>query len=85
MHLKMYSVYDKTASYYNPPFFARNDEEAKRTLEAVVNDNKTTLGQHPMDFHLSLVGTFDDNTGLIKTEPTPVPVIDCIKLKAVQQ
>lgn len=81
MLVKMYSVYDKSAEFYNAPFMARTDAEAVRILETVVNDPKTTLGQHPEQYHLSYMGTFDDNTGAITAPTSPTLVTPVLSLK----
>ena len=64
MKTKMYSIFDKQACYYCPPFFAKTDGEAQRLVyDAVVYGEENMLRKYPTDFSLCLIGSFDDSTG----------------------
>lgn len=66
MRFQLFSVFDAKARVYLAPFVARSAVDAKRQLEAAKADSsfmQTPVGQHPEDFELYQVGTFDDETG----------------------
>lgn len=61
----LYSVYDKKAQYFAPPFAARNNGEALRMFQMLVNDKNTTPGKYPEDYNLAILGEFDDVSGKV--------------------
>lgn len=68
MILRCYSIYDRKALQYHPPFYAVTDGSAVRSFADLVKDPNTNIGRHPADFVLYCVGTYDDNKGAM----TPV-------------
>lgn len=68
MILRAYSIYDRKALQYHPPFYASTDASAVRSLADLANDNQTTVGRHPADYVLYHIGEYDDQTGRL----TPV-------------
>lgn len=68
MLLHAYTVYDNKSLTYSPPFFAVQDGVATRMFQDLVNDTNTSVGQHPADYTLYCVGTFNDATAQL--EPT---------------
>lgn len=54
---KLYCVYDKVASVYNPPFVAENDSAAKRAF-----DNAMSKNPFANDMSLYALGEFNDDT-----------------------
>ena len=75
----LYSIYDKKACFYVAPFSARNDAEAVRSVTQALRDPNTQLAQHPEDFHLVTIGSFDDNTSEISYSP-PHVIVECSAL-----
>lgn len=70
MQLKMFSVRDDLMAIYLAPFFARNEVEAKRQIDAALRDpqmGNTPMVMSPKDFSLWRVGTFDDDTGQVQS------------------
>jgi len=65
----LYTIHDSKAEFYRPPFVARSKGEAIRMFAQGANDKETQLAQHPEDFTLYQIGTFDDITGQIHHEP----------------
>ena len=63
MKLYIYTVYDNLAETHATPFFAVNDDVARRSFVDLVADSRTTVAQHPDDFILFCVGSFDSDTG----------------------
>lgn len=70
MILNAYSIYDRKALQYHPPFYASTDGSAARTFSELVNDTNTSIGRHPADYVLYRVGQYDDQKGqLIPISP----------------
>lgn len=68
MRMLMFSIYDKRAAVYLVPFPARSEIDAKRQIAASVDTpqmRETPIFKHPDDFSLMLLGTFDDETGVM--------------------
>ena len=65
----MYTIYDTKALIWNPPFNMRTDAEAIRAFASTANDPNTTISQHPADYALYKIGTFDDSNGQVKDIP----------------
>ncbi len=71
MEQRVYSVFDIKGKCYTKPFFMVHNGEALRLFGDAVNDEKTTLNKHPEDYQLFLIGTFDDNSGQLKSKSNP--------------
>ena len=61
--LNCYAIYDKKALSFATPFFAVNDDVAMRSFEDLVRDRRSLVSQHPEDFALHLVGSFEPESG----------------------
>lgn len=59
------AIKDRAADAYNRPFFVNTVGQAIRAFQDEINRNAAdnTMYQHPDDFDLYSLGTFDDNTG----------------------
>lgn len=84
MILKAYSIYDRKALTYNPPFYAPTDGAACRIVADSANDPNSSLGRHPNDFVLFLVGEYDDQKGLMTPCAPLHHVMDLSALVQVQ-
>lgn len=80
MILRMFSIFDRKALTYHPPYYAVNEQAAIRTLHDVVADTNTNIGRHPNDFVLYLVGVYDDEKGEVQPIAPLIHVIDAISL-----
>lgn len=60
--LCVFTVFDKTAGTYGRPFYSVNEGAAVRSFRMEVNstNDMNMLFQHPDDFVLLSLGTFDD-------------------------
>lgn len=73
LELKLYCVKDAKVGM-NQPYVANNDLDAMRSFQDTINREpmpgqpKSTLAQHPEDFSLFQLGTFNQQTGEIKPE-----------------
>lgn len=63
MLLNCYSIYDRKALVYHPPFFQHADGAAVRMLADLVSDVQTSVGRHPGDYVLYKIGAYDDQKG----------------------
>jgi len=68
MKLNMYSIFDTASGSYQRPIFARADGEIMREFQNICVDEKHPCGEHPEDYSLIRVGTFDDQDGKINNE-----------------
>lgn len=77
MIINAYTLYDRKAFTYSPPFFAITDGVAVRMVQNLVADTATSPGQHPNDYVLYRAGGYDDQSGrLLPLQPLE-HVIDC--------
>lgn len=68
MRLFAYCIFDRASGVYDRPFFAQTDQVAVRSFCDICSDGDTQVGQHPDDYTLFRVGTFDNNKGLLQGE-----------------
>lgn len=84
MITRLYSIRDSKTGIYHKPWYSLNNEDAERGFKTVVNNPKSeNIHDFPEDFDLFFLGTYDDNTGLVTPEPTPIHVQKAIHLKMV--
>lgn len=68
----MFSVFDKKAECFSPPFFLKATGLALRGFSDMINSGEQTqYSLHPEDFDLYELGLWDDETGKVEqyTEP----------------
>lgn len=63
----IYAIFDNKADAHMPPFFCVNDQVAKRTFQSAASDPNHMFHNHPEDFTLCKLGSFDDSTGKIES------------------
>lgn len=68
----IFSVYDSAAKFYSDPFFALTKGQALRDFVRAANDKNTYLNLAPADYTLFQLGSFDELTGKVDMELTPV-------------
>lgn len=76
MKLNIYSIYDRKAGAYLPPFTFRSHAEAIRAIQQTAVSKESNLGKYPEDFTLRLLGEFDDDTGGIEAQFSPTTVAE---------
>lgn len=70
--MKMFSVYDKKAECFSPPFFMRATGLALRGFIDMLNSgDKTQYSAHPEDFDLYELGEWNDETGKVDQYEIP--------------
>lgn len=81
MELKVYSIRDSKGEVFNQPWFSRSHGEAERHFTLLTQDEKSLLSKYPEDFDLYYLGTYNDQTGLIKSLDTPQHLIKAVQTK----
>lgn len=81
MESKVYTCYDSKTEIYMTPFMARNMGEALRSFQDAVNDPKTTISQHPEDYTLFEIASYDDSTGTYKPHHAKISMGVAIEFK----
>ncbi len=69
---KIFSIRDQAADAFLPPFTLPTEEMAMRTFGDCINDQKHAFAQHPDHYTLFVLGTFDNETGLIARHESPM-------------
>lgn len=73
-------IYDKNGKSHYEPKFTRNPAQLMRDFITVVNDETNQLNKFPEQFELRQIGTFDETTGILKSEiKTVVEAVNCIR------
>lgn len=87
MVLRFFSIYDRKALIFMPPFHALTDAAAVRAVHDAMADPQTSLHRHPDDFVLFAVGEFDDGSGVYTSEIPVRHVVDVASIapKAASQ
>lgn len=80
--INLYAIKDLKADYFLPPFVDRADSVVVRNLTAAVNSSQqpSDLTTYPEDFHLYRLAVFNDSTGYIESENSPVLIARVIDL-----
>lgn len=74
MELKIYAVYDSKAESFANPFFFNTKGEALRAWSEACNDDKSPFWKHPSDYTMFEIGSYDNATGRISGNATPIPL-----------
>lgn len=85
MKISIYSVMDNKLSAFMTPFFSHNDETAKRSILVALSHPESAIAVSPEDYDLYKLGVFDDESGLIDPDPTPVFVARAANLKKPEE
>jgi len=82
--LGMYAVMDIIAGVFMAPYTARTKGEAIRMFTDAVNGGQSPMGEHPDDYVLHELGTFDSVGGVLE-QPLgwPCRVISARECKVV--
>lgn len=59
------ALYDRATEAFAPIMTVRTRNEAIRSFRQEVNNQGSPLNQHPTDYELHQVGTYNDQTGEI--------------------
>lgn len=65
MKLTIYTIFDSAAGLYMRPFYGPSDEAARRSFKDIATDKEHEVGQHPEDYSLFRIGTYEDTDAKI--------------------
>jgi len=82
--LNAYVSRDSKANVYNKPFFLGTHAEAIRAFHQAVKKEGTLLSEHPEDFSLYFIGSYDDNSAELEAVP-PVHLANATDAIVTQQ
>ena len=68
MKLYVFTIFDSAAGAYLRPFLLRSNGEAMRTFQNECMNADSPLSQHPEDYSLYRIGSYDDNKGELYPE-----------------
>lgn len=68
MQKLLFSVRDIAADVYAPPFTSQNKMTAMRDFGHACRDPQSNLSRNPEDYQLFIVGTFDEDLGIIVSQ-----------------
>ena len=66
MLLKLFTIFDSKAEAFQQPFSAQSTGAAIRMFSDIAQDQKHPIGQHPEDYTLFEIGTFNPLSAEIK-------------------
>jgi len=84
MQQNIYTIYDVASGAYGRPFFCQADREAMRSFTDISVDAEHPVGQHPSDYTLFRIGTYNDNTGIIEGKP-PEKILTALEAISASQ
>ena len=64
--MNIYTIYDSKSESYMRPIFCKTNGEALRIFTDIANDPGHSVGMHPEDYTLFLIGEFSEFDGEIK-------------------
>lgn len=81
--LLVVALLDAQAQAFGRPLFFPAKGVALREIGEEVNrqDAKNVLFQHPQDFRIFELGSWDEKSGLFECHPQPLLLADCSSLK----
>ena len=59
----VYAVFDRASGVYDRPFVGQGDGAVMRSFGDIAVSADHPIGQHPEDYTLFRIGTYDDNSG----------------------
>jgi hypothetical protein len=75
-------LFDNVANIYKDPFYPPTKGVALREFQDAVNNPKNgQLFNHPSDFDLFVIGSYDEQTGKLTVLDVPEKLANCASLK----
>lgn len=78
--MNIYTVKDLASETFLKPFPMLTDRDAKDGFAHVINEPKTPYYEHPQDYILMSLGSFDERTGVLSVSD-PKTVVRAVDLK----
>ena len=75
MLIQIYAIHDSKAHSYLQPFFMHNNDLATRSFTDASMNPESQFNQHPLDYTLFHIGTYDDETSIITAVAPPEMII----------
>lgn len=78
--MKIFALLDSKLESYGQPFFFLHPGQAVRFLQDLVSDNQksNSVAQHPEDFRLFQLGSYDPTVGRFTNLDVPIFLADAI-------
>lgn len=84
--VNLYQIYDTVDQrVVGPIMTVRHEAAAIRYFTDLLRDEKTTIGQHPDDYKLILIGTQNEDTGIINGASEPLDALTGKAWRAMQE
>ena len=74
MDTQIHTVLDLKADAYLQPFFSKNEAVAIRSFQTASQDPEHLFAQHPLDYILVHLGSYNETTGAITALDSPMPI-----------
>lgn len=84
MQLQVFSIFDEKGQIFSQPFFLQHQGIALRSFGDLVNDPQSQINKHASDYKLYKLGTYDDQTGALKSEALPIFLANASEFKQQQ-
>lgn len=81
MKLNIYTIFDRAAKAFVPPFYQKQDGEAIRSFEDAINLPGHPMFTHPEDYTLYKLGVFDDEKAAVYIDPEMTKIAAGLTLK----
>uniref|UniRef100_A0AAU8B9V3 Nonstructural protein n=1 Tax=Dulem virus 104 TaxID=3145581 RepID=A0AAU8B9V3_9VIRU len=75
MKLNVYVIRDQRTCFMTPTF-DYNDQSAIRNFEHAVLQKESLFNSHAEDYSIYRIGEYDNQTGIISPEVSPVLILD---------
>jgi hypothetical protein len=74
--LQMFAIKDDKVDSFNTPFTVPHETHAIRNVKSMLIHEHNSITEYPEDFSLYHIGCFDDTTGRILPNDTPVHIVN---------
>lgn len=81
MNKNIFTVYDCKGDSYLKPFVMRTVNEAIRAFETTANDPQSGISQHPEDYTLFHIGTWNELKGEVQPLKAHAALAKAVDLK----
>lgn len=84
--IKIFSILDKKANLWSRPMFVQSTGAMLRSYSDLANDKTQPVGQHPEDYYLYQIGTWNEYEGeIIKLEQNNIlgSALDFVKTPGI--
>lgn len=80
--LKAFAVLDLKAGAFGMPMFVSTAGLAMRGFTDAMKDSRSPMAQHPEDYVLYEIGSYDPNSGQLESLPKPVHLLSAAHVAA---